>query len=140
MGGLRSFHPAHLDPPVGRLPRDDQRVVVLFMGGPEARRKGLQDVLAVVENVACQAPRVEFHVIADPEDVWAGVPEAFRHRVRVDSSVRGPAKFAAFAEADIFVLPSYAEGFPNTLLEAMAAGLAVVVTPVGAVPEVVREP
>lgn len=41
--------------------------------------------------------------------------------------------------ADIFVLPSHAEGMSNALLEAMAAGLAVISTPVGASPEVVRD-
>lgn len=37
--------------------------------------------------------------------------------------------------ADIFVLPSYTEGFPNVILEAMSCGKAIVATPVGAIPE-----
>lgn len=41
--------------------------------------------------------------------------------------------------ADIFVLPTYAEGFPNVLLEAMSAGLPVITTPVGGIPGVLHD-
>lgn len=59
------------------------------------------------------------------------------HRVKLLGSVVGDAKYQALAQADAFVLPSLAEGLPMSLLEAMAARLAVVATSVGAIPEVI---
>ena len=39
------------------------------------------------------------------------------------------------ADCDLFILPSYTEGFPNVILEAMGLGKAIIATNVGAIPE-----
>ncbi len=44
-----------------------------------------------------------------------------------------------YAMASLFVLPSHSEGSPNVLLEALAAGVPIVATEVGGVPEVITD-
>jgi len=51
----------------------------------------------------------------------------------------GEHKTQLLAQADALALASYAEGLPYSLLEAMAAGVVPIVTPVGAIPDVVTD-
>jgi glycosyltransferase involved in cell wall biosynthesis len=62
-----------------------------------------------------------------------------KDRVHLAGEVPLERVFHYYDQADAFALPSYTEGFPNTLLEAMMSGLAAVVTPVGAIPEVITQ-
>ncbi len=54
-------------------------------------------------------------------------------------TVIGEKKAELFSKANLFILPSYNEGLPMAILEGMSAGMAVVSTPVGGIPEIVRD-
>lgn len=67
---------------------------------------------------------------------WDVLCERYGSRVTWLGVLRSREKAAALREAQVFVLPSYSEGFPTVVLEAMGSALPLVVSPVGALPEV----
>jgi glycosyltransferase involved in cell wall biosynthesis len=72
------------------------------------------------------------------ERFWRSVGEC-RDRVRVAGYVPDDELLTYFAAADVFVLPSWLEGFGIPLVEAMAAGLPVVTTTGSATSEIVGD-
>jgi glycosyltransferase involved in cell wall biosynthesis len=110
---------------------------------PLTEAKGLGDLLDAARQL--NRDGVPFHlVIAGPAPGGPGQRAAWQRRVEgaaltemitFAGAVGGEAKARLFAQADCFVHPSHAEGLPNTILEAAAAGLPVIATAVGGVPE-----
>ena len=60
-------------------------------------------------------------------------------RIALPGWLDGAATADLLAQADILVLPSHAENFPIAVIEALAAQVAVITTPVGATPELLRD-
>lgn len=53
--------------------------------------------------------------------------------------VTGKEKYDLLRTSDVYVLPSYNEGLPISILEAMSYGMPIISTPVGGIPEVVKD-
>lgn len=112
----------------------------LFFGrvGP---RKGTYDLLAALATLKDGAA-ISLHMGGDGEVKKAGEAASelgIAQQVRFLGWVRGDAKCQALNEAMIYALPSYNEGLPMSVLEAMAAGLPILSTPVGGIPEAVSD-
>jgi glycosyltransferase involved in cell wall biosynthesis len=96
-------------------------------------KKGLDLLIPAFAKVKAKLPDAEL-VVAGPDDGALGSTRTLAARHGVAGSVsfpgmlQGTAKDAAFAEASLFVLPSYSENFGIALAEAMAAGVPVVTT------------
>lgn len=125
-----------------RVPRPARSALTVFFLGRLSEPKGVWDLLHVVEPVLARAPDTRFVLggIAEFPEVEHEI-QAFvaarrlGERVALPGTLTGPAKLAAFAAADVFCLPTHLDNQPVVLLEAMAAGLPVVTTRVGAIPE-----
>lgn len=114
---------------------------ILFLGRAD-KRKGVFDLLAALATVRAAHPHVRL-VIGGDGDLDAVAQSAAANGVTDCVTILGwigpEQKAAELARAGIFVLPSYDEGLPMAMLEAMAAAKAVVVTPVGGIPQAVQD-
>ncbi len=124
-----------------RPPVPEDGGTVLFLGWV-VKEKGVLDLAEALALVVQERPRVtvEFGGDRDVEMLRTRVASlGLTDHVRILGWVRDDQKLDAFRRAHVFVLPSYAEGLPMAMLEAMAAGLPLITTPVGGIPEVVRD-
>jgi glycosyltransferase involved in cell wall biosynthesis len=119
-------------------PRDDGPVRILYVGWL-IEAKGIRELLRAFQHVS--GAQLTLVGPADPDFV-AGLrelTEPLGDRVRILDPRPRAELLPLYREADVFAFPTWREGFPNVALEAMAAGLPLVTTPVGAIPDIVRD-
>lgn len=118
---------------------------LIFLGAI-GRRKGVPELLRAV--AVLRDRRIDLDVVlVGPEEYTGELAEAHQicdeleltQQVHFAGTLFGRDKITALKSADLFVLPSHNEGLPLALLEAMAAGLPIVATRAGGIPDVVDD-
>lgn len=124
-----------------KLPKDYQGPLRILYVGRMDQRKGLHEIVQALgilkEHVsfhfsfAGEGPDKDYFILECEREI----PGLYEYL----GVIGGIEKDEAFARSHIFLMPSYFEGLPNAMLEAMAWKLVPVVTPVGSIPEVVED-
>src|SRR5688572_23268863 len=131
---IERFKPVHAEP-------NDGPLKVLCVGRL-IERKGQHHLIEAVKRLADEGVDVKLDLVGTGDAREANEAQAARlglsDRVRFLGYVPREEIALHYAAAHVFVLPSYNEGMSVALLEAMASGLAVLVTPTGGTPELVQ--
>lgn len=116
------------DPLIGMVSR-------LFPG------KGHQYLIQAMSAVASAFPSARLRIIGTGPvlDEMKTLSQSLRMENTIEFTGFVEDLNAQMQELDVFVLPSLTEGFPLSVMEAMACGLPVVATPVGGIPEMIEQ-
>lgn len=118
----------------------ENRCSLLFLGLIN-EMKGCYDIVDVVARVSHRIPNVK--MIMCGEGDTEKIKEKAKSMGVIDNFefpgwVRGNKKDEVLREANIFFLPSYSEGMPMSILDAMGYGLPIVASNVGGIPRLVQ--
>jgi len=119
---------------------DEDEPLLLYVG-----RLGAEKNVEFLRPLLASVPRARLAVVGDGpvrdelEAAFAADP-AVAGRVRFAGTLRGAELSAAFASADVFVMPSETETLGFVVLEAMASGLPVVAVAAGGIPDIITNP
>jgi glycosyltransferase involved in cell wall biosynthesis len=120
--------------------RAGRELVTITLMGRLGKRKGTYDLIDAFEQIAPRHPNARLVLPGDGEidEVKAVIAErGLQDVIEVPGWVSGAAQDELWNRTDVYTLPSYNEGLPGSVLEAMSAGLPCVSTPVGGIPEAV---
>jgi teichuronic acid biosynthesis glycosyltransferase TuaC len=136
------FHPMDRLPARAKLGIAPDAEAVVYIGRMD-RKKGLRELVEAAAALHAARPRLQVYLIGEGADrplvesaIQANHASEYVHAM-AECTFDDVAVW--MTAADLVTLPSYMEGCPNVVLEALACGRPVVATNVGGVPEIMNE-
>ncbi|MRS04211.1 glycosyltransferase [bacterium] len=124
--------------------RSGERPRFLYLGRI-SHLKGMRELIEACKVLANRG--IDFECVVVGHGDRKGVVEMYESLIKdygIDNCFRflgrltGREKYQAYSTSDIYVFPSWTEGCPNSVLEALGSGLFVVSTDVGALRDIIR--
>ena len=125
---------------------DHRRTVRALYLGYLAKAKGSFDLVEAAKITASRNVPIKFNLVG--EAMVYGDEERLKEQINrcglkevvtLSPVATGSGKMDVLDQADLFVYPSYTEGMPIAVIEAMACGLPIIATRVGGLPDLVTE-
>lgn len=118
---------------------NDLNTLKLLYMGFISKEKGVGELLEAMKGLPTNIELTICGGIKDGEtQYYSDVANNPDSRIQYKGYVDGKEKIQAFLNSDVFILPSYGEGLPLVVLEALHFGLPIITTKVGAIPEVLQ--
>lgn len=122
-----------------RVLRPASPLTLGLIGSLRTRYKGIQTVMEALAEARDQLPAVEFRILGGGDIApWLQEAERFRVRdlVRFDGTrPSGDPVYQWLDDVDVYLQPSFTEGLPRALIEAMSRGCPAIASTVGGIPE-----
>jgi teichuronic acid biosynthesis glycosyltransferase TuaC len=119
-----------------------QDKVIIFVGGI-VRSKGIYELVNAFINLVNKYKHLHLIILGNGPEYTTIKNIAFfkglTNKIHLAGNIPHDEISQWLSASDIFVLPSYNEGLPNAVLEAMACSLPVVATKVGGIPEAIED-
>lgn len=136
---LYNFHSFEQTTTGGYTPHEELRL--LYVGAIH-REKGIVELLSALSEL----PELDYHLNVCGKLTDESIKDDIeKYSIKLGDKVSflgyvsGSAKTELFKSSDLLILPSYHEGLPLVIMEALGAGCAIMATPVGSIPEVLTE-
>jgi len=118
---------------------------ILFLASYLFRGKGVYETIDAYIELKQKYPNISLTIvggdyldISQTEDVKKYVKDRNLNDIIFTGYLFGRDKINVFKEHHIYIFPTYTEGMPNSLLEAISFGLPSITTPVGGIPDVFK--